>query len=90
MAIPEEVKAATDEYQMEQDSIRSFIDECLVEDDASEIRAKDMYTIYVTWCQDSGYDIKSQKRLGKRLNEKGYKKERRSDGYYWLYLNTRR
>ena len=90
LAIPEKVKAATDEYQLEQDSIRSFIEECLVEDDTLEIRAKELYSIYTTWCLDCGYDKKSQKLLGTRLKERGYKNKRRSDGFYWLDLGMRR
>lgn len=84
LAFPDEVKSATMEYRNELDSIHNFMEECIQKDLSSEIRAKDLFESYRSWCEDNGEYIRSPKMLGMKLNECGFSKVRKNNGTFWL------
>lgn len=80
LGMPEEVKAATNNYRNEMDLIQGFInDECVI-GDSLQSRVKDLYVTYERWSNESGEKPVSKKMFGVRLDEKGFDSYRATGG----------
>jgi len=89
LSIPNEVRDATDTYRVEMDSIQNFLDQCVVDKDLSvETSARDLYTAYKAWCDDTGERLQSQRMLCMKLADKGFEKVKKRDGIYWIGIRT--
>lgn len=89
LGMPEEVKAATDEYKSEQDTFQPFIDEkCSLDPDAF-IMAKDLYLAYKEWCEINGEKMMTNTAFGRELGERGFEKKRASGGRGNEYIGIR-
>ncbi len=75
-------------YRSEVDLIGQFLDLCCRKDSIDEVRASNLYTCYSLWCVDNGFRPLSNKRFGSTLQKRGWKKVRRSDGYYYQGINV--
>lgn len=64
---PAAVKSALGEYQRENDTVASFIEECVAEDPGATIEKKMFYGAYLTWCESQGLRQVSQKKLKSSL-----------------------
>jgi putative DNA primase/helicase len=70
LAIPDEVRASTDEYRNEEDLINQFIEEnCLVGPQA-ECAAKDLYQSYRDWAEDMGMNPMGNNSFGRRIGKR--------------------
>ncbi len=78
LGTPEAVMAATNEYRQEQDSLNTFLEDCCVCEIGARTTARELYTRYVTWCEENGERAESQKRFGMRLAERGFTKQKSS------------
>lgn len=67
---PGPVVAASRDYRDEQDLLGGFIDECLEEDDASELEGKVLYGLYTEWVEENGHRAMSRKKLTQALDER--------------------
>jgi putative DNA primase/helicase len=86
LGIPEEVKAATDSYQRDMDTLMNFIEECCVRSESSSVQVQStrLYRAYKDWCGDEPL---SQSAFGKALEERGFLRERGTGNhYYWRGL----
>ena len=90
LAIPKEVTDATGEYRIELDSIHNFIEECIDKENNTATKSRYLYEAYTEWCEDNGAERKNQRMFGMRLRERGYEKEKRRDGIYWLGIRFRK
>ncbi len=72
LTVPDDVVTATSGYRSEMDSIGSFLEEEMVEDRSGFILAGDLYHAYKVWAEDAGEYVMSQRKVGGRLNERGY------------------
>ncbi len=71
LGAPQDVKAATAAYRTEQDVFGTFLDDaCLLKPELT-VTAKDLYSAYQRWCEESGEKPMSQKAIGQRLTERG-------------------
>ncbi len=52
---PASVLAATEDYRRSSDRQGIFIADCLIKDDSSNIKVKDVYNIYRGWCRDNNF-----------------------------------
>lgn len=86
LGYPQDVKAATEEYRSEMDIVGQFLSDNHPLDPDGRIKASDLYSDYKVWCDDHGERALSQKVLGGRLSERGFQRERRTDGYWWIGL----
>jgi putative DNA primase/helicase len=69
---PETVRAATDQYRAEMDTLAAFIeDRCVVREDAVA-PATPLWKQYQLWCDDAGEKAGTQKVFGMRLRERGF------------------
>jgi|GEM_PF-1853080 putative DNA primase/helicase len=80
---PDRVKFATAEYRQTQDTFAAFLSECCYDDVCAITSSKQLYASFQFWCKESGEYPKSQRLFGQALTERGYRKERKTNGYYY-------
>ena len=82
---PEAVRNATNEYRLEMDTIGSFLDECIDDDDTDFPTVKgDLYNVYLTWCESNGEKPISQRLLTTKLRERDWIESRSGKQRYWI------
>lgn len=70
----EEVEKATKKYRKSQDTLGSFIDACIRNENGSEVRARALYEAYTCYCDDNFLSPMSETKFGKDFATRGYKK----------------
>ncbi|MDP9475869.1 MAG: phage/plasmid primase, P4 family [Actinomycetota bacterium] len=86
---PAAVRAATDEYRREMDTLAVFISERCVEGPNLSVQAKPLYEAYTGWCEENGERYETSKQFYQQLTERGYEKQKDGSGrvrYYGLTL----
>ncbi len=69
---PDSVKAATNQYREEMDTLAAFLeDRCVVHPNAVA-PATPLYKQYQLWCDDAGEKPETQKMFGMRLRDRGF------------------
>ncbi|MGH8577583.1 MAG: DNA primase family protein, partial [Gammaproteobacteria bacterium] len=68
---PKAVRAATEEYRSDMDTLGGFLEECCVLDRRGEAGATDLYKAYCAWCERAGESVEAQRTFGGRLRERG-------------------
>jgi putative DNA primase/helicase len=88
---PEEVKAATEEYQEEMDLIGSFLSECCVLDSSGYLRVSsaDLYRVYLEWCEKNSERPYAQRIFAMHMQNKGIQKERTNKARGWMGIALR-
>ncbi len=85
---PDAIREANEEYRMDMDSVGTFVNDCL-EIDASlkwRLHTKILYETYIKWCNKNNERVMSQKWLGLRMSEKGFKRLSSNGQRFWLGL----
>lgn len=77
---PEAVRQATQAYREEQDVIGNFLTECCSLKPHATVGARELYERYSDWCHANGHGDLSQTRFGGSLAERGFSKQRVSNG----------
>lgn len=67
---PKTVKNATETYRSDSDKIGNFINECLMKSEKNS-KAKDIYDVYIKWCNDNGYGCENKGNFFSELKTKG-------------------
>lgn len=67
---PKAVKNATETYRTDSDKIGNFINECLTKTGKNS-KAKDIYDVYIKWCDDNGYGCENKGNFFAELKAKG-------------------
>ena len=67
---PKAVQNATEVYRTDSDKIGNFINECLSRSGKNS-KAKDIYEVYVKWCEDNGYGCENKGNFFAELKTKG-------------------
>lgn len=88
---PKVVEEATKEYRKEMDKLAGFIDEYLIPDNNSKIKANDLYLTYCEWCNENNEFTCSATKFFKDIKSKMIDKIVMSDGTYYIgyRLNTK-
>ncbi len=93
LGLPEEVKAATDDYRREMDVLGAFLSErCVIEEaeEAATCGARALYEIYNSWAYQGGEKKPlSETTFNLRLAERGLTKKKTNKGQVWLGLRLR-
>ena len=79
---PDSVKAATDQYRTEMDTLAAFLDERCVVHPNAVAPATPLYKQYRFWCDDAGESPETQKMFGMRLRERGFENKQITRGTY--------
>ena len=75
LMMPPAVAQAVQEYRTEMDIIAKFLDECTTPAPMKCVRAKDLYNVYVRWCEENGEYKMTNTRFGTEV-QKHYPKRR--------------
>lgn len=86
---PDEIEKATAAYKAEMDVIANFITERVMKMDQHDTPARELYAAYKAWCDEAGERAESQRALGLLLAERGFRREHRRDGDYWLKIGLK-
>lgn len=88
---PEEVRAATGEYQEEMDLIGSFLAECCIQDASGYLRvtSAELYREYLAWCEKNSERPYAQRIFAMHLQNKGIQKERTNKARGWVGIALR-
>ncbi len=79
---PQRVKAATEEYKQEEDTIRVFINECCQTGASLEVRAGNLYSCFKKWCEDTGIKPINGTVFGNQIKERFDSYPRRNRVFY--------
>ena len=73
---PKAIREANAEYRMDMDSVGTFVTDCLELDASLQWRLPTnmLYQTYIKWCNRNNERVMSQKWLGMRMSEKGFKR----------------
>jgi hypothetical protein len=91
---PESVKAATDQYRSDMDTLAAFIEDRCVIGEGLMAPASRLYKAYQVWCDDAGEHTETQKMFGMRLSDRGFISEKIKRGQHkdrkgWLSIGLR-
>lgn len=86
---PDEIEKATAAYKAEMDVIANFITERVMKMEQHDTPARELYAAYKAWCDEAGERAESQRALGLLLAERGFRREHRRDGDYWLKIGLK-
>jgi len=87
LQIPDKIIDASEGYRKEMDVIEQFIeDECIVSE-GERVGAKELYTAYKKWADESGEYEMSMTKFGKKMTDKFEKKK--SGSMYYLGINLK-
>lgn len=67
---PMSVSAATEQYRELSDRQGVFISECLEQDELSNVKAKDVYGVYLEWCRENNFRAENKTNFMKGLRAK--------------------
>ena len=80
--VPETVKAATETYRNESDTLGCFLSECTEEGETYQAKAGELYSAYGTWCDQNGEKAVTSKTFATQLAERGFDKYKSNYVYY--------
>jgi P4 family phage/plasmid primase-like protien len=73
---PERVRAATEVYRAEQDTLAAFIEECCTVHPRASAGATPLYNAYRGWCEEGGEARLTQTKFGLQLKERSFSSEK--------------
>jgi len=82
----ERVKTATEAYRKESDVIERFLEECTLTKPEAKVKASELYQEFKKWAEENGEPTLSSTSFGRRMGEKGFIKQRLTNGVYYLGL----
>lgn len=66
----ESIKKATEQYKLDMDKIRNFVNDCLIESSANTA-VSDAYVRYSAWCHSNNYGVEGKRNFVADLKSKG-------------------
>ena len=89
LGVPEEVLAATREYEAEQDTFAMFLEERCVRTANARVLSIDLYREYKAWAEQYGETPVSHKAFASMMSERGFKKSRTKKGLLYAGIGIR-
>lgn len=83
---PAAIRQATDAYQVDQDIMGAWLDECTSPLTHAETATGDLYANYKNWALDNGLHPSSNNVFGRRLSERGYERHKSGNKRSWRGL----
>lgn len=77
---PDAVRAATNDYRVEQDLVAAFVAECCTISPNAKALSAGLYTAYSEWCKNSNEQALSKRAFGLRLGDQGFTSDRSGHG----------
>lgn len=86
---PEEVVAATREYEAEQDTFAMFLEDKCVRDAAARVLSLPLYKEYKAWAEQNGETAVSHKMFAQFMGERGFAKTKTAKGVLYSGISLR-
>jgi putative DNA primase/helicase len=83
LRIPERLRAERDQYRREADTVQTFVEDACVLDPKRRIGVAALHKAYEEWCRSNQLKPYGLRRFGSALEESGFRKQRRIEGYTW-------
>jgi putative DNA primase/helicase len=80
--VPASVRAATEEYQTEEDVIGRFVSDCCLTGRVYKVKFSNLYEAFEGWCNESGDNVASRRFFGQWLKDNGYRDQKSSCRWY--------
>lgn len=91
LGMPSEVRAATNQYRAEMDTLADFFEDRCVIGSGLTAKASDLFDRYKSWCERSGEKHLPQRVFGLQLQERGFtpRREGKDRTRIWLGVGLR-
>lgn len=86
---PEAVRARTEQYQADSDTLGRFLSERTIPGPHGYVRARELYSTWSKWCHDNGIraeEVGSEVSFAASMKARGFEKKQRNIGAVWLGL----
>ncbi len=82
LRIPDSVRAATEEYRSEQDTLGRFAETCCIRSNAVRVKFSSLYGELERWCNEGGDNLPSKRFVGSWLKDNGHKEYANNGRWY--------
>ena len=72
LQVPDIVRAATEVYRSESDTVGRFVAECCLAMPSVRVKFSELYSALESWCEDAGDSLPSRKFVGEWLKNSGH------------------
>jgi putative DNA primase/helicase len=90
LGMAQAVRVATKSYRSDMDLFGQFLSDRCVRDELHEVTAGELYAVYRRWADDAGERPQSQRWLGLRLSERGFRSRKSMGIKHWVGVGLRR
>jgi putative DNA primase/helicase len=87
--IPQSVRSATEQFEVANDTIQEFVEECCVLDPGKRIQTSVIYTAYRKWCEINGRNFLSNIKLSEEWIKRGFTRKEIVGCRYWQGIALR-
>ena len=84
---PDIVKAATNEYRSDEDTIGHFIEERCSLNAGGQVRGGELYAAWKSWAEASGVTFISGKKFGLEIKKRGFDSDKDKRGVYYIGIS---
>jgi P4 family phage/plasmid primase-like protien len=88
LAVPEEVKRATEDYREEMDSLAGFLEDCVVAQGSGKVAKDELFKAYEKWCERNGEEAFGKTLFGKLMKER-FSDAKSGSTRYWKGIALR-
>jgi putative DNA primase/helicase len=85
LQVPDAVKAATEAYRAESDTLGAFLAECTEQGPGLQTQAGPLFTAYLAWAKASNERELTRVAFGRQLEERGFDKYKDPGKRTWFY-----
>ena len=86
LIVPDVVEEATEIYRDRENWLERFIEECCVREPGARVGARDLYTRFKDWAQDTGEYVRRENDFADVMERAGYQKITPKNKRTWLGL----
>ena len=87
LQIPDSVRAATEEYRAENDTLGRFVETCCIRSNAVSVKFASLFDALAKWCGESGDFVPTKRIVGAWLKENGFQ-EFANNGRWYRGITT--
>ena len=82
LQVPDIVRAATEVYRSESDTVGRFVAECCLTVPSVRVKFSALYSALESWCEDAGDSLPSRKFVGEWLRDAGFREHANNGRWY--------
>jgi putative DNA primase/helicase len=83
LAAPRAITQASADYRAREDSVGEFVNDYIIFDVETEVRASELFRAYSDWAEKTGEYRLREKQFSESLEQRGFIKHRKAAGNFW-------